>query len=1225
MQLTDGKDLYKTVLRAPIGICILHADTLVAEIVNDKFLEVAGKPREAIFGRFYWDAFAEARPYYETALAGVVETGEAYYADEVELMLIRHGREEMIFVTFVYAPIEDDAGKVSKVAVWVLENTKQVTERQKVESARAVFQQERDQLKSIFMQAPAGICILHGPELVYELVNPAYQQILPDRKLLGRPIFEALPELVDTPIQEMLFNVYQKGEPYEMNELLIPVAEYEGGPLQDRYFSFSFQPRRDENNIIDGVVNIVFEVTGMIKVQDDLRRARKQAEQQKRVYETITSNTPDLMYVWDLNYRFTYANSALLSMWGKTWENAVGKSLLENGYEPWHAEMHEREIDQVKATKQPVRGEVSFPHATLGKRVYDYILTPVLNAQGEVEAVAGTTRDITERKQWEEAVAQTAEELQSVNEEMAATNEEMAASNEELTATNEELATVNQQLREAWQKIEESEVALRLAINAANFGTWFIHSVTREFITNARLKELFGYEPEEELSIEQALAQVTDEYRGFVATKLENAIYHNGDYDVTYPVIGLHDNRLRWLRAIGNLKADPSGAFSAFTGVVMDITEQYLAAKQVERAEESLRMATDAAGLGTYYINVIDRIFYPSAKLKEFFGFGPEEEVPYEAAINQIHPDYRQAAADLVEAAISRGVTFDMEYPIIAHNDGRIRWVRGIGTVQQDEQGVNRYFTGVLHEITERKRAELQQGEYTKELQTINEEMAASNEELATTNEELTAMQQRLEDTNQELAASTSRLRMAIESTKLGTWDYDPRNGDLYWSEECRNIYGIPSGRAATFAAFSAHIHPDDRRWVEKEIQKAMHPEKSGRYDLSFRIIRFDNGENRWVKVNGSVHFEQRHPVRFIGTVLDITDMKAAEEQSAKLAAIIQSSDDAIISKTLDSVITSWNAAAERIFGYPAEEMIGESIYKLIPEDRLDEEPLILRRLSAGERVQHFETKRQTKDGRLIDVSLTVSPVKDPQGNVIGLSKIARDITEKKLDETRKSDFIGMVSHELKTPLTSLSALLQVVNLKLKNSPDKFLTDAMEKSNVQVRRMTAMINGFLNISRLESGKIHIEKQTFDMETLISDMISEAKLTVSTHFIHFHKCGPVEVSADRDKIGSVISNFISNAVKYSPKGKNIEVSCQMKDDQVVVSVKDEGMGIKPDDLDKIFDRYYRVETNHTRHIAGFGIGLYLSLEIVQRHSGKVWAESESGLGSTFYFSLPLDNF
>ena len=151
---------------------------------------------------------------------------------------------------------------------------------------------------------------------------------------------------------------------------------------------------------------VASDITERKEMEHALLKAKEQSEQQKRLYETITSGTPDLMYVFGLDYRFIYANSALLTMWGKTWENAVGKSLLENGYEPWHAEMHEREIDQVIASKQPIRGEVSFPHSILGKRVYDYIFTPVFNDQGNVEAVAGTTRDVTERKQQEQQLQQ---------------------------------------------------------------------------------------------------------------------------------------------------------------------------------------------------------------------------------------------------------------------------------------------------------------------------------------------------------------------------------------------------------------------------------------------------------------------------------------------------------------------------------------------------------------------------------------------------------------------------------------------------------------------------------------------------------------------------------------------------------------------------------------------------------------------------------------------------
>lgn len=508
------------------------------------------------------------------------------------------------------------------------------------------------------------------------------------------------------------------------------------------------------------------------------------------------------------------------------------------------------------------------------------------------------------------------------------------------------------------------------------------------------------------------------------------------------------------------------------------------------------------------------------------------------------------------------------------------------------------------------------------ELQSVNEELQSVNEELASTNEELNESRQQLEAANEELATSMSRLRMAIESTNLGTWEYIPATGDLFWSAELREIYGISANEPATMEGFAAHIHPGDYNWVQQQIANAMSPDTGGRYDLSYRIKRFDNNETRWIKVQGSVHFENDQPVRFIGTAFDITEMKEAEEKTAKLAAIIASSDDAIISKNFDSVITSWNTSAERIFGYTAEEMIGESLYKLIPPDRYDEEPLILASVREGRRVQHFETKRLTKDGRLIDVSVTVSPIRDKQGNVIGLSKIARDITEKKLDEARKNDFIGMVSHELKTPLTSLSAVLQVAAMKLNNSDDAFLAGAMQKANQQVKRMTAMINGFLNISRLESGKILIQKHTFNLSKLITDVVDEVKVAATTHTIKIEDCEAVEVDADQDKIQSVISNLLSNAVKYSANGTEVHVFCEITDSEVIVGVKDQGIGIKPEDAERIFDRYYRVETTDTRHISGFGIGLYLSAEIIHHHNGRIWLESEKDKGSIFYFSLPL---
>lgn len=518
--------------------------------------------------------------------------------------------------------------------------------------------------------------------------------------------------------------------------------------------------------------------------------------------------------------------------------------------------------------------------------------------------------------------------------------------------------------------------------------------------------------------------------------------------------------------------------------------------------------------------------------------------------------------------------------------------------------------------------------EKTLELQALNEEMATTNEELAATNEEFAAVNEELASANEELAATNEELSETHASLQ--------RSERLF-----RSIaLNIPNSVVVVIDKNHRYVMVEgdlmDKMGYKRDDYEGKHPTEIGqteRYNASKHLYdRMMAGEKISVErkgVSGEYYIVHLVPLKNeqgeveLGLVMaiDITDIKEAEERSAKLAAIVDSSDDAIISKTLESVITSWNAAAERMFGYTAEEMIGESVYRLIPADRLEEEPRILSRLKGGERVEHFETKRVAKDGRLLDVSLTISPIKDAQGTIIGLSKIARDITEKKMDEARKNDFIGMVSHELKTPLTSLSAIIQVSHAKLEDSEDRFMSGAMEKAARQVKKMTDMINGFLNISRLEAGKMLIEKQTFELGLLLQEILEETRL-ISTHSFSLDGCDKVMVNADRDKISSVVSNLVSNAIKYSPRGKVVGIRCQVSGGMVTVSVKDEGMGIKPQDLDQIFDRYYRVETSHTRHISGFGIGLYLSAEIIKHHEGEIWVESESGQGSTFYFSLPL---
>jgi two-component system sensor histidine kinase VicK len=384
--------------------------------------------------------------------------------------------------------------------------------------------------------------------------------------------------------------------------------------------------------------------------------------------------------------------------------------------------------------------------------------------------------------------------------------------------------------------------------------------------------------------------------------------------------------------------------------------------------------------------------------------------------------------------------------------------------------------------------------------------------------------------------------------------------------------------------------------------------------------LKCKDGSIRHVLINSNVLWKDGEFIHTRCFTRDITDLKNAEEKGAKLAAIIESTDDAIISKTLEGIITSWNDSAVRTFGYTADEMIGQSILELIPEDRKEEERQILSRLRNGERVEHFETKRVTKYGRLLDVSLTISPVRDAQGNIIGLSKIARDITEKKQEEQRKEDFVSMVSHELKTPLTSITAYVQLLMVKAKKEGDNFSINALTRTEIQTKKMISMIQDFLSLARMEEGKMHMNETVFELSSLIEEIAGDIQFLSSSHTLELINCGEIILSGDRDKIGLVLINLISNAIKYSPAGGRITIGCEKYDKKVKIYVTDEGVGISAADQKRLFERFYRVRDQEVKNIAGFGIGLYLVSEILIYHNSKIEVESTEGVGSTFHFTL-----
>ncbi len=358
-----------------------------------------------------------------------------------------------------------------------------------------------------------------------------------------------------------------------------------------------------------------------------------------------------------------------------------------------------------------------------------------------------------------------------------------------------------------------------------------------------------------------------------------------------------------------------------------------------------------------------------------------------------------------------------------------------------------------------------------------------------------------------------------------------------------------------------------------------------------------------------------------------VLDRRSSEKDQQMLSMAIDAGELATFYYEPRTNLFSGNDLLKSWFGLPPEGHIDLSIAlaAIFDEDRPRVSEAIAKTLSESSDGNYFIEYRidhpHNAGGRVVQARGKVFYNQD--GKAASLNGSLRDITEQKKDEQRKDDFMGMVSHELKTPLTSLNAYLQLMQRKAILSQDTAGQNILEKSVRQVRNMTTMINGFLNISRLDSGRMIIARSAFDLKELFKELEEEILSVVHTHRIVFTSPDALMLTADRDKIAQVLHNLIGNAIKYSEMGSTIEVSFSQYAGIVRMIIKDEGMGIDKDDQEQIFERYYRIKSPQMGSIAGFGIGLYLCKEIVELHRGRITLESTMGKGSAFIVELPIE--
>ena len=530
-------------------------------------------------------------------------------------------------------------------------------------------------------------------------------------------------------------------------------------------------------------------------------------------------------------------------------------------------------------------------------------------------------------------------------------------------------------------------------------------------------------------------------------------------------------------------------------------------------------------------------------------------------------------------------------------------------------------------------------------LQATIEELETSNEELQATNEELIASNEELQSTNEELHSVNEELYTVNAEHQRKIDELAELNRDMNHLLENTDVATVFLDRNLRIRRFTSRVkHVFDL--VEHDIGRPIRSflPKFAVSDLEARLLQVlqddQPRECETIADDGTCYLVRMLPYRIAesteGVVLmlvDVSSLEVLRDRLRWMSAIVESTDDAIVGQDLNGVITSWNAGASRLYGYAPNEVIGRHVSVLVPEDRQCEVQEYHASIAAGKRVHTRDSVRLSKDGSLLHVSLTVSPVFDSHNRLIGISKIARDVSERIAmedeirDQVRQREaFLAMLSHELRNPL---NAALNASRLSRDERADEASRHrAAEIVERQISMTRNLLLDLLDMSRISHGKIQLRRERVDLCELIENVRETVQTDITRHARNL-VCNvtdePLFVVGDAMRLVQVQVNLINNAAKYSPVDTDVIISISSEDGWAVITVCDEGVGISPDELKRIFDPFTQIRETRGQSDGGLGVGLTLVKALVEEHGGRVEAFSEGlGKGSTFRVWLPLSN-
>ncbi|MFC3361798.1 CheR family methyltransferase [Pedobacter fastidiosus] len=534
-----------------------------------------------------------------------------------------------------------------------------------------------------------------------------------------------------------------------------------------------------------------------------------------------------------------------------------------------------------------------------------------------------------------------------------------------------------------------------------------------------------------------------------------------------------------------------------------------------------------------------------------------------------------------------------------------------------------------LRDLKEKLKSTYEQLDASNEnMQSFNEEMISANEEMQSTNEEMQSVNEELDTINSEYQLKNKELLDINDD--LNNYFRSNINGQLFINNDLLLMKFSP-GTVKQINLLETDIgRPLSNITTNIKFETIIEDIKLVLIDGTIITKEIETNNGKWYQVMTMPYVQQSDQKNSgaIVTFNDVTELKRVQREldvsNRTLAMAVDAAEMGTYSIDVNTRAFIPSTRLKEIFGYgsgqemPLEAAVARVVkdYQVLFTDGIENS------IINGEKMDIEYPINLPLDHKPRWVRAIGNVVYNEDDKPVYFAGLLNDVTIHKEDEIRKNDFIAMASHELRTPLTTLQGYIQLIESRTKKGGDEFLTNSMGKVNTQVKKMAGLIDGFLNTSSFEAGKIYLNMETFELNDLLEEITEEAKIMLLKHHLLLLPNADCAITADRDKIGQVLNNLISNAVKYAPTGTDIEVSFKAAKKTVTILVRDQGAGIKKKDQERLFDRYYRVDNIQTRKVAGFGLGLYLSAEIVKSHKGKIWVESEMGKGSVFCFSLPV---